>query len=123
MPESHRGGWAVLDVPVLMVEPVILGNVKPHQPQQAVLVQAGEQVRNLCRRPSHWTHGGLGKQYRLAGKDPYLGDGLAEDISEGFVRAIIIAIDSDPGYVLCAGPPRGNRPGTMLICLESPEPD
>src|SRR5690348_2033978 len=59
---------AVFDMPVLVVESVILGDIKPHQPESAVMVHTGEQVRNLRRLASYRTCGGLGQQDWFAGK-------------------------------------------------------
>jgi hypothetical protein len=37
MTERRLGIWTILDMPVLMVDPVVLSNVGPHQPERALL--------------------------------------------------------------------------------------
>jgi hypothetical protein len=48
------------------------------------MTHTGEQVRDLLRLASAGADGGLGKQHRLAGEQPYLGNRLAEDAVEVF---------------------------------------
>ena len=44
-PERCFGRRIILDVPVLVIDPVVLGNVEPHQSERAVLAHPGEQAR------------------------------------------------------------------------------
>ena len=121
-PEGRFGRRVVLNVPVLMVDPVVLGDVEPHQPERVVLAHPGEEVGDLCRLAGVGTRRGLRQQQRLTGERSYLGDGLAEDAGEGFVGTVIVAVDADPGHVLRARPPGGDRPGAGLIRLNGPQP-
>jgi hypothetical protein len=45
LPEPRFRDRVVLDVPVLMVDAVILSNVELHQPERTVVAHSGEQVR------------------------------------------------------------------------------
>ena len=121
-PERRFGRQVVLYVPVLMVNAVVLGDVEPHQPERAVLAHSREQVRDLRPLASFGTHRGLRQQHRLAGERPHLGNGLAEDAGEGFVRVIVVAVDADPGDVLRTGPPGADRTGAGLVGLQCPQP-
>ena len=44
MTERRFGTWTVFDAPVLMVDPVVLSNVEPRQPERAILAPRAEQV-------------------------------------------------------------------------------
>jgi ATP-dependent Clp protease protease subunit len=121
-PEGRFGRRVVLDVPVLVVDPVVLGDVEPHQPERVVLVHPGEEVGDLGRLAGGGTRRGLRQQHRLTGEGSHLGNGLAEDAGEGFVGTVVVAIDADPGDVLRARPPGGDGPGARLIRLNGPQP-
>ena len=81
-PEGRFGRRVVLDVPVLMVDPVVLGDVEPHQPERVVLAHPGEEVGDLCRLAGPGTRRGLRQQQRLMGERSHLSNGLAEDVGE-----------------------------------------
>src|SRR6185369_12171090 len=44
LPEGAQRGRAVLEPPVLMVDPVVLCLVEPDEPEQVVLADSGKQV-------------------------------------------------------------------------------
>src|SRR5580698_3491283 len=109
-------------MPVLMVDPLVLGYIEPDKSEGAVLTHPRKQIGDLLSLVSIRTHRGLRHQDRKTGQHPYLNYGLAEDAGKSLVRTVVVAIDTDPGDVLRAGPPRGNRPSAGLICLECPQP-
>src|SRR5690348_18293964 len=52
LPEGRRGGGIVLDMPVLVIEPVVLGDVEPDQAERAVLAHPRSEERRVgkeCR--------------------------------------------------------------------------
>ena len=110
-------------MPVLVVDPVVLRDVEPHQPERAVLAHSVEQVADLRGLAGLRSHGGLRQQQGLAGQDPHLGDRLAEHAAERVRRTVVVAVDADPGDVLAAGPPgRDGRCGAGLVRLQGPQP-
>src|ERR1700683_3711999 len=111
MPERRLGRRAVFDAPVLMVDSVVLRDVEPYEPERAVVAHPVEQVADLRRLVGLGSRGSLREEHGLAGEDPHLGDRLAEDTGEGVGGAVVVAVDADPGDVLTARPPGGERPG------------
>ena len=65
----------VLDAPVLMVDPLVLGHVEPHQPERRVPPHPGEQIPDLAKPGPPGPHGGLRQQHRLGRELPDLGNG------------------------------------------------
>ena len=59
MTEHRFGTWTVFDVPVLMVDPVVLSNVEPHQSEPAILAPPVEQVADPNGLAGLGPHGGL----------------------------------------------------------------
>src|SRR6202451_1643168 len=114
MPERRLGRRAVFDAPVLMVGSVVLRDVEPYEPERAVVAHPSEQVADLRGLVGLGARGSPRQQHRLAGEDPHLRDRLAEDTGEGIGGAVVIAVDADPGDVLVARPPGGDRAGAGL---------
>src|ERR1700744_6455297 len=121
-PERGHPSWVTLQVPVLVVEPVVLGDVEPHQPQGAVLAHVREQRRDLGRLARDRARGRLRQQDRLTGERADLADGGPEHAEERVPRAVEVAVDSDPRHVVRSRPPGVHRPGALLVSLQGPQP-
>src|ERR1017187_3179091 len=121
-PERGLGGGAVLDAPVLVVDPAVLGLVEPDQAQRPGCAHAVEQVADLDELAGGGADGGFGEEDGVGGEGADLGDGLAEDAGEGVGGAVVVAVDADPGDVGAAGPPGGDGAGVGAVGVDGPEP-
>ncbi len=86
--------------------------VEPHEPEQPVGMNAGEQVGDLRRLAGGRHRAGLGDEYRIAGELPHGPDRRPEQGSELPVWLEVIAVDSNPVHVRTAGPPLGRAGDT-----------
>src|SRR6266571_523687 len=121
-PERRFCRVAVFDPPVLVVDPLVLSLVEPHNPERVVLAHPGEQVADLDELAGLGPHRGLGQQHRLVGERPHLVNGAAEYPGECVGRKVVVAVDADPGDIICAGPPGGDRPVIGAVRVDCPQP-
>src|SRR5262249_6960367 len=116
------GGLTVLDPPVLVVGPLALIHVEPDKAQRPVLFHAMKEVLNPGQLSGRGPDRGLGQQHRLVSDEPGLVDGPPEG-ADGRVRwPVVDAVDPDPGDVLLARPPGGDRPCPWSVGLDGPQP-
>src|SRR5215831_294939 len=92
VPERGQAGRVALEPPVLVVDPVVLGLVEPHETEQVVGPDAGEQVGDLRRLPGHLPDADLGEEYRPLREYPYFGDGRQEGAVERVRAQVVISV-------------------------------
>src|SRR6266568_4656118 len=94
-PERRLRGQAAFYPPVLVVDPVVLGLVEPHQSERLVLVHPGEQVVDLEELARVGPYRGLRQQHRPGGELPHLVNSGAEDAGERIRGMKVVAVDAD----------------------------
>src|ERR1035441_1461660 len=104
-PERRSGCLAVFDVPVLVVDPLVLVYVEPHEPDRSVQAHPEKWVWNLPSLAGVGTHRHLGQQEGQAGKGPHLNNRLTEDAEESLGGLVVVAVDAYPVHVFRARPP------------------